>query len=288
MAQLVTLRNNTENFLHVIHNGQRESLPPFSEEIFREDVAKAFFAEHKGRVEYMDLDNLSAPVVDPNIPKTVWVANVTGNPDAPDTVADKRFNQLRKDYEEYQVTNKHKKPKPVEMNMKGDEFVETLQDGSTRSVRTSDKNILIPEYRVIELPANQAGWLLNRARQDSKGGYTFAIRSRPMPEWRPNRNWSLDDMRLYYGLAKDVKWDDYERYGRSEAQYKAQFSSNPDEVELTINRQKLLYLKRIFFVLADPTNVLPIKEEFETAKKLKLSDKKAVKEIKAVEEAFAG
>lgn len=92
-----------------------------------------------------------------------------------------------------------------------------------------------------------------------------AIKSRAPSDFEPRPNtiddWSLDDLRAYLKLM-----DPEAENGRSEEQVirdaKKRNHRKPEEIEVHIEEEKSLIMKRLFFRLADPQYPVPSRRDF--------------------------
>jgi hypothetical protein len=86
MKDLKTLRNTSTVAQSVVFKGQQFTLSPHDEQTYEVDVADKFIEFCSPVVVDVSADTMGSMYAPELIAKTVWLANVTGNPDSPSTV----------------------------------------------------------------------------------------------------------------------------------------------------------------------------------------------------------
>ena len=276
---LVTLRNNTGVPQSIVFNGKQIILEASQEKDFIQAVADKFVEMRSPLVSAVEED--IGGVYEEEDNGLIWVANVTGNPDAPDKIKAKMFVDRR--WQMVEVDNPKKEPRLLsnkfDMGMKS--YI--AKDGALEALNLAKKTIQIPAYKRRALPANEAKWWLNREAMSEPHCRGCSIKSRPPTEFEPNPknvdDWSLDDLRAYLKLM-----DPGAEMGRSESsvvsEAKKRGHRKPEEISAHIEEEKYLITKRIYFRLVDPQYSVPTKSQF-------LEFVHGQKEVKPVEEDFA-
>lgn len=263
--KLITLYNQSPSDASVFVNGKRLFLHAFSEGIFDEEVAHAFMHYNPGIVvEAPDLTNLTAETV--TKPTTVWVANMTGNPDAPSKM---RIKQLvNKRWSETEVDNPAKAPRKLVERMAGTWVEKTDARGELTAGRKPWKRVEVPPYKRVEMTEVAGRWFLNRVAMARFGHnpaagerLVFAIKARPPGAFEPDASWDLDELRAYFRYIEPTA-----KLPASEADIRARGAKSnmrEDEIEFAIGREKRELMKRLFFRVVNPKGPrLPSREEF--------------------------
>jgi hypothetical protein len=156
----ITLYNETAEDLFVFVGDQRMFIQPYAEETFSFDVAQAFLSQHKGRVKRADdltIGTRSAVIK----PTTMWVANMTGNPELPDTlsvkVRDKKLGMT-----EQEIPHPAKVARPLVQKALGTWKEQSDAYGNLTSERGFAKYLKIPPYQRVEMPIATGEWFLQR------------------------------------------------------------------------------------------------------------------------------
>ena len=196
---LKTIRNTLKIPQSVVYKGRQFVLGPLEEQTFDAVIAAAFLEKCAPIVEEAksDLGATWAPELQA---KTKWVANVTGNPDAPSTVADRRYDKTVMRYTEVQIPNPNLKPYPVARELKGGHRQYTARDGGLVQESLPSKTWVVPTYRRVPMPEAVADWFVNRDAMTGPGRGAVIV-SRPRSDFEPDLTWSYEDMRNYARLT---------------------------------------------------------------------------------------
>jgi hypothetical protein len=258
---LVRLRNNTGVAQNIVHEGRQIIMGPHEENDFVKAVADKFLEIRAPLVGIVE-DEIGG-VYEEQAPDIVWVANMTGNPDAPDQVKAKLF--VNRHWQMTDTDNPNKAPRPLvlrcDMGMR--EYI--AKDGATEALNLGKQEIRIPPYKRRPMPSSKARWWLNR---DATGEPHFrgaSIKSRAPTAFEPSPenidDWSLDDLRAYLKLMDPVA-----DLGRSEEQVtkdaKKRNHRKAEEIKAHVEEEKALTMKRLFFRLVNPVYPIPTRAEF--------------------------
>ena len=276
---LVTLKNNTGVPQSIVFNGKQIILESNREQDFIQAVADKFVESRSPLVSVVEED--VGGVYEDEDDGLIWIANITGNPDAPEKVLSKLFVDRR--WQMVEIDNPKREPRMLvnkfDMGMKS--YI--AKDGAIEALNLPKRRIEIPPFKRRALPSNQAKWWLNRDAISEAAIRGCSIKSRAPTEFEPNPknvdDWSLDDLRAYLKLM-----DPGAEMGRSEAsvvsEAKKRGHRKPEEVSAHIEEEKYLITKRIYFRLVDPQYSVPTKSQF-------LEFVHGQKEIKPIEEDIA-
>lgn len=270
MAKLKRVRNVTGVSQSIVVKGQIVSLGKQEEKQMDSDLADAFIERCAGVVVEV-IDDFGAVADAPKKDKTVWVANVTGDPDAPDTVTTRIWKN--KHWEETDIKNPVKRPWLLKEEANGGMQEYTDKSGTLMALNLPTFWISLPAYRRIELEEGLANWFLGRQANGlprTDPHIRKAIVSRAPGNFEPDISWDLDELNMYL-LLLDI---DAVR-GPSEKAFKAQAyrggrgrkAPTDGEYQTMLDDQKRLVMKRIYFRLVDPRFRLPDRKEFAEAMK---------------------
>jgi hypothetical protein len=254
------IRNNTSIEQSVFVNNRRIILEPHAEKDFEDSVAEHFLSVCDGLVEeVIDAPEPGAIHDDEVDTGIVWLANMTGDPDAPKTVRRKK-RLPRGEFEWVDDPNPLAEAMDVvrehDMGMKEYE----TQDGLLAD-NLGKREVRIPKYGRKPFPRDLANWMLQR---DANAGWISPhhrgriIVSRPKSSFEPDMNWALDDMRAYLRMM-DRNVD----VGPSEAKVRANAEVTHNDVNDAVREAKTLCMKRLHKRVANPQYRLYSKSEFE-------------------------
>lgn len=285
-SEIVTVRNRINQPVSVIFNGKRVVIEAFEEMSMPQLVANKFLEAHPNSVENTLDDAFGASMTPQETPKTMWLANVTGNPDAPESFKYERFDKVTGKMIDVFEANPNRKPRLLKYAMKGAEVLEKNKDGVTESTYRPGRYFELSPYRLMEVDADVGRWIMQREMRARTAGGTACVIARKLPEFSPNYSWSIEDLRTYLTLLRDCDLRDTKKYGATTAMLTSQFGSKPKELELRIHDAKRALMKYIYFCQINPSIPLPTREEFEEAR-ISKKDKAAKADDAAADQAFA-
>jgi hypothetical protein len=262
-SDLKKIRNTTSVRQSVVHNGTRIVLEPFGEQLVNADVATKFTQQLPGMVE--DATNEDSTIYrGPSKPETMWIANMTGNPDCEAQVTVTGWKNKRP--EAVEVEHPLLQARTLRWPQEGPQVEYIAKDGVPEAKNMGVTWIVIPPYKRVELPRHLGMWVLNQANVEaavSRGArrYPVALESRPPSPYEPNMNMSLDEMAIYFELMDpNSTRPPLEKELRTKA--KKQRWSDP-KLELELSQARDLAWKRLFFRLIDNTKIVPSPAEFQ-------------------------
>lgn len=274
--------NNSPRSVAIVHKGVQVTLPPGEHEVDA-GLAAAFINESP----YVREAGEDIGVVfngNQFVDDRIWVANVTGDPDAPEKTKIKQF--VNKQWQLVDHDNPIKRPRTVKKSMGGAMVEVIAKDGVPEGRNMFPQQMSLPPYTRTPLPKNIATWALTReSRKDRAEQGITIIKSRAPTDFEPNMGWSLDDMRLYLSFVdpdakpipttKEVETNsvkdlnaEYRKMvgGATKAKTAEQESWVAEKLNAMIHQEKREAMKRLFFRLANPEYVLPTREQFEELK----------------------
>lgn len=148
-----------------------------------------------------------------------YIANVTGNPHAPEMLTKKRFDKSRGIEEEFQIPNPIRVAKILEYELQSEQVVQMGQGGSKESYSFPPKRVKVPSTMRLPVPRSVAEWLIRRDAQGDDDSRGSLIECRGPSDFEPNESWPLEDMLLYASMVdKQANWkkfakgeDDHEK-----------------------------------------------------------------------------
>lgn len=262
-AKKLRVYNQSPKPVQVNVRGQLVVLGPFEEALYDAELARLFMHKHPGIVKEANFFDKKA-AMQFEMPKTIWVANMTGDPDAPKTIKKKEFVKRHWEVVEYDNPTLH--PRPLKEEALG-EWVEFKDRGGfLSSDRKNGKVYELPPYRRLEMLAPQGDWFLSRcmnASEVDKNNHRIpvAILSREPSDFEPDMEWNLDEMLAYlqYIDASAVRADSEADVVKKMRRRK---NIKQTEIEDKIEEEKRLCMKRLYFRLVDPKIPLPTRQEF--------------------------
>jgi hypothetical protein len=273
-AELKTIKNTLAIPQNIIYKGRQFVLGPNDEQTFEAVIANAFLEKCEPIVVEVktELGAVWAPELQA---RTMWVANVTGNPDAPATVLDRRYDKLSMRFTEVEVPNPNRKARPIARELKGGHKQYTARDGGLVQESLPSKTWVVPTYRRVPMPEADGEWFLNRDAMcgPSRGA---VIRSRPRSDFEPDMTWQYEDMRNYARLVDptmDIGPDDagIARAVKAEVDklaFDEKWKPKKIEVELrerskeALRKAKQELFHRLYFRLVNPDYRLPTRAEY--------------------------
>jgi hypothetical protein len=251
---LVDIRNTSDIERKVLFNKKIEVIYPQTVRSVPRELASAFVEEHPSDVQYY------VPVKLPPIgvgERVVWLANVTGNPFAPDEVMDIRIVKGKR--EEYKVQNPNKRPIPVKGLMGvGQLWQKNPHSGEEECINLPKIAIEIPPFARIRCGHFVADWLMVRDGMSGIAHRGKLLVCNEPGDCEPNDSWSLDEIRQYALFVDSVTFSQAEHIGPSEADLKADPAA--------VLEAKELLLRKVFFRVVDPKYSKPTRSQWDGIK----------------------
>lgn len=262
MTQTKTLKNTSGVPQSIVYKGNQFVLSPHDEQTYDAIVADIFLEKCSPIVidSTERVGDTYAPDFQSN---TVWVANVTGDPDAPKEIEITHVDKDTRKWKKSKVVNPNAVARTLSREMKGGQRQYVAKDGGLVNETVPSKMIEIPAYRRRPLPTVQAEWFLNRdAMGESPGA---AIKARSPSDFEPDMSWSVDRLRAYLNYLEP---DAGKRgiLGQSEedlAKKVKEEKMGAVEAKELIRQTKQELVKRLYFKVVNPAYPLPSRIEFE-------------------------
>lgn len=250
--ELVTLRNMTSRALPGFVDGAEYTLAPKGEDSFFPDVARELAAQWGNLVvQVAEMDGADADIK-PKKPDFIYVANMTGDPDAPPEV--EVSGHVTNPTTGLKVARKELNPKASPRS------VSALYVPSQSSLRTRHgqsvgfqalkQRVVVPPYKRVRLPYEKAQLILGRDRRRHVNLSGLVIEAREPTNWEADPSWDLDDLRCYLRMM-DHEVD----VGPSEKEVGA------DKRAIEVAKRNVW--KRVFLRMVNRDFPLPTKQNFE-------------------------
>lgn len=281
----VLLKNQTKETKVAIFGEYRIVFGPSggedSEQAVEAELAESVLRQLGPAVSKIDMGEVGGEYVSDEVPQMVWLANITGNPDAPDmVVAGHYLDRETQQRKQALAANLAKEPKDIRELCKGAQTVIHTISGPWG--KTGPGKVLeLPAYNRAEFPIDEARWLLRRS---GTGPIKSVMKCRPYVrgEFEPNKSWGLNDLRAWLAMVDPTTEKDNKLGPREEeilASIKTQMVAEKGKAlskteEATAARRaaqelfkaKTLALKRCYFRLVDPKYPHPTEDEFKRFK----------------------
>lgn len=248
---------------NVIH-----SLPALARFPFPESIADKFLTE---RGEFVRIYSPSVIPKQKSVDEPMmWIANVTGDPDAPETV--ELEDQTRQGPVKRQYNHSCHRERPIEYKMHVDQKVVKDASGLPFALNLPPVKIRLLPMDVVQVPYHVGQFVLGRASSllavDEKLGAPVREIRRP-GDFQPNQTWTIADIWLYMQLMAPDKFTvNREKTICQKVAHNAltTFEKVLKEAPNKANELKKEVWKHAFFTLIDKQYALIPKEYFKKAK----------------------
>lgn len=250
-----TVKNITAIPQSIVYSGTQHVLMPLEERNFDEAVAARFLAVCGQAVsDTTDLAG-SAYTLPSEAGRYTWLANMTGNPDLPETT---KANEV----DDKGITRKVDAPNPMRQyrdlrwELKGGHEQWTGQDGGLWQRSLPSKEVCLPAKRRIRIESEIAEQVLSRDARSAVPG--AIIKSREPSGFEPTMEWEIDDVRAYCKLI-----DPTMNIGLDSNGLARQAQENSAKLKDVVTAAKSALLSRLYFRIANPAYRLPTRAEFQ-------------------------
>lgn len=255
MAKTIkSIRNKTNVSQSIVYKGKQLILNPKEERAFPGDIADQFLEDCENYVELTPL-NLGMSNAKAEDKKTIWIANVTGNPDLPETIPYVKLSG--KDRISTTIPNPKREARTIARRFHLGMKEIQKGDGTLDGLNLGNMLISLEPFTRRELPKEIGEWFLHRDNLGEKEFTGACARSRAPTEFEPDMTWELDDMRLYLRLV-----DPKALQCRSDHEVRIQAVAAEQDVDIALFEEKALCMKRLFFRLIDTKYRVPTAMEF--------------------------
>lgn len=247
---LVTIRNTSQTEQIALLNGQQHVLNGGSERLVPEEIAQAFISQ-SDYVERVILNVGNSQSAAATSTSDIWLANMTGNPDAPEEVEFLFYDKASRGNVRKKVDNPLKRPRYIREKFNKGYKERDDGNGGKLADPLGFESVDLPPYSVRSVPAHLANWLLARdGNCEPINSGKIAI-SRPMPAFWPTEHWDYTDIQGFLQMHSPS----------------ANLGPNADEydkmTEIDQVGAKNVLLQRLFFIFADRTRQLRGRKEFD-------------------------
>lgn len=253
--KIVSIMNRTDVLqTHYTDEGEIYQLSPYEVRDVSGSVAEGFIREcgMKNVSEY-------TPTPIPVIPgeDMAHVANMTGNPFMTELQEFKEFDPTTGKEKVVYRKNPQVKPQVIRHKMMRGEKIVQSPYGGNELLNLGSVNIEIPPYALHLIPLRIANWLSAREANTSSISGFNAIRviTGDLPDFRPNENWELDELRYWIMMVKPDVEDAV--VGLSEKQL------TKAGLEDTIIDRKIDLIHAAHFLIADDRYSVPSQKKFQ-------------------------
>ena len=260
--ELVPIENVVGVEQSVFYNKKRYVIAPFAAEAVPRELADAFLSQRGKYIRYHE-DN-AMPAGRPG-EEIMYVANMTGDPYAPDEV---ELVRVRKNEEEtYRIPNPIKLARRLTTYVGLGEKIGTAEDGGITISPQPKQPVILQPFRRYPMPASVADLLMHRdgLREFQHRGQIKLVS--PPTIWEANETWTLDEL-WTFGMMMDT--ESFKKL-RTDGRVKFEFEYGADTVGLGV--AKGLLWRYVFFRLVDDRYPKPVKEEFDEVWKNTLSER---------------
>lgn len=194
----------------------------------------------------------------------MWVANMTGNPDAPKTYPLRPRTNLRTGLTVAggEIDNPKYNPHTIVRIMPGGEIFYQDANGFLASRVEGPTPYTIPPFKRVELPTPVAKWFVGRDRMSTPEVQGTCDYSRRPSAFEPDSRWPLNEMRAYLQLC-DYRFT-IAQLGPLEEELVELHGRGNRAFDIAVKTAKQLCFKRLFFKLCDRNVVLPTRDQFES------------------------
>jgi len=244
----------------IVFNGKQLTIGKRDEMEMDDEVADTFLDRCEGFVvEAIEIGG----IVEEDEESVIWVANMTGDPDARATVPQKVLVG-KGSWGTQEVTNPLKEAREIRRQMQG-AMVEQMGKAGLEGLNLLPITISVPPYQRRKLPTHIGKWFLQRSAMGTPGA---VIKSRAKSNFEPDLKWELDDMRVYLQLVdSSVTGHDLgATFKKLKSEVSRQRKGGEEELRKKVRAAKEILMKRLHKRLADPRYRLPSKSEFDEFK----------------------
>ena len=255
-----------ENTTGVDHNcvlaGAMYTIFKFQQKLVPAPLANQFVTDNPGRVKI--IHGTAFPEIAGE--GVFWMANMTGNPFAPETVSVMQRSHVTGRRERIEVPNKIQNPIALTYKIRlGETWVLGVNDLKDR-IPAPLRTVTLMPYRRVPLSETIADRLLQRAATYEADCQGSLVQCAPPGEFEPNDTWPLNDIRVYAQLL--------DKEGLSDKSVGISHEKSYDKNQTALDDAKHKLLQWMHFRLCDNNYRPPTREEYDLQLK-KLSSQKS-------------
>jgi hypothetical protein len=259
--EFVKIKNHAEAVKTVFDpQGNQHFIPARSVATLRPDLADLFERTHPEcrKVVVGGIQKDAKVIQNENI----WIANMTGNPEAPKKVTVKHYDAKTKRWLPTEIPNPLAEPCEVIRSMGGGmkEYIDKA--GNVMARNLAPTKYVIDPFQRIEVPKNVGQWMLNR--NASSTGKGSILRSRAPTELDSAiHGWPIEKIEALVKYVDPMCRKVANTREKMLSVYKGKNKLSDQELELKLFNEKEAWVKRAHFRLADPKYDLPTLFVFE-------------------------
>lgn len=251
---------------------------PDAEVEVTQDVAAYIFDVLGPTVKKVDLESKVAShayEVVKDIPRTTFLANMTGDPDAPELVPTGEIyvNKQTGERTAERASNRNKVAQDLAYEVFGGDEIVRNKYGQAFTVTHPPRTYTVPAFGQIEVPTEVADTLLIKDSNRARYMQGAIIKSRDLSgQLVPKASWSLDELRMYVMLI-----DPRAEAGPTEAAFRKEQEAKGElagAIQLQINRLRKDAWRRGQLRAMNPQYRIPTQAEFESAMQRDATNKK--------------
>lgn len=254
--QLKKIKNFTSVPQSVVVDGDQIVIDANTERFFPVEIANEFLAECAESIREV---NIAQEYKESTKDDMVYLANMTGNPDAVETVKVKQ--PTKGVWGMHDTANPLREPRDLSFQMKGPQQEYQGPEG-LEGINVFPTTYRIPRYSRRAFMPSVARWIMTRDARCEPHYRNQVIESRPV-SWAPDNDWDLDDIRVYLKLC-----DPRAELGLDQAEVEAScVGMSESEKTIKVYEAKELALRRVHFRISNPAYPLPKQKQFDAFKK---------------------
>jgi hypothetical protein len=259
MDDIKSVRNTSTVPQSIVYKGQQFVLGPREEQTYEAEIANRFIEVCSPVVVDVSGEEFGQTFAPDRQAQTVWVANMTGNPELPRRTKVQRYMKtgtLRT--EPVEVDHPNLEPRTLAWEFKGGHEQFVGGDGKLVQRTLNSRLLVVPPFKRRPFTKPEADFIFaNDNLSEARG---CVVESRAPSEFEPDMSWKLSDMRAYFRLTDpmaDLGPDEKALGERARAE-------TWDEKRATeeVRKAKQMCMRKLYFRLVNPAYRLPTRKEF--------------------------
>lgn len=257
----VKIKNHGLAVKTVLVNGKQHFIEAGKVATLRPDLANVFITTHPAECKTIQLGGVQrdSQVI---VENTVWVANMTGDPDCAKEVTTKYFDNQTKRWKETQIRNPIADEAVVSRKMRGgmEEYMDKGGQLMARNLPSTEYSV--DPFQRIEFPKGVGEWLLSR---DGRSGKRQSICRSRSPSELDNaiHGWEIAKIEALVKFIDPMCRKVANTAKKLAEVYKGKKAPTKPALELKLFEEKEIWIKRAHFRLANPKYDLPTLFGFE-------------------------
>lgn len=274
MSDFATLQNLTERPLPVVYKGRAKTIPPKGTLSETADFI-AFAKKQFGNFVVELTEQATVSYVEPEPDTDMFVANMSGDPDAPlSFITATKKNKKSGLWEDVVEPNENRAAQVVEESL-GQRHVNyegmlamgggetTFTQIGTNTVTKLGKTIRILPFQRVKVPRELGYELLKRDAQRPRHQRGKVVKARSPESFEPKMSWSLEQKRAWLELVDDTFRKNPAALGPTEDELRAQHPDKEVADAIVAEANHALYARCFVRMVPDNGNPLPTARDFE-------------------------